>query len=361
MRPTHRFTAWILLTVLAPLLSMSIHAQEDAWELQNSGVVSSLRGICAVSETCCWASGAAGTVVRTIDAGKSWQSVGPTDATTADFRDIEAWDESTAVIMSAGEVDRLYRTEDGGESWKIVYEHPNPAAFFDGLSFERSGQSGWLMGDPIAGRLFLATTDDWGRTWHSLPKETLPIVDDGIAAFAASGTHLLCPDKNILLIGLGGTGPKSTADTEASLLKTSNAGSEWQKVTVPIRTGQSAGVFSMAAIPSIPNRFILVGGNYLKPEQDTDNVAISDDAGGSWRSPKYSRPKGFRSAVVSAADGANTLLLATGPSGTDQSIDGGESWTMVSSKGFHTMSFMSPTIGWAAGSDGRIARWRAIK
>ena len=38
-------------------------SQEDVWELQKSGVAASLRGLCAVSETCCWASGAKGTVL----------------------------------------------------------------------------------------------------------------------------------------------------------------------------------------------------------------------------------------------------------------------------------------------------------
>ena len=76
-------------------------AQEDVWELQNAGVATSLRGLCAVSETCCWASGARGTVILTTDGGQSWQAVGPSDAEAADFRDLQAWDESTAVIMSA--------------------------------------------------------------------------------------------------------------------------------------------------------------------------------------------------------------------------------------------------------------------
>ncbi len=333
-------------------------AQEDVWELQDSGVVSSLRGICAVDEKCCWASGAAGAVVRTIDAGESWRVVGPLNTNTADFRDIQAWDESTAVIMGAGEVDRLYRTEDGGNSWTISYEHSDPAAFFDGITFDPSGRNGWLMGDPIGGRLFLMTTDDAGKTWKPLTVESLPNVADGIASFAASGTHLLSPGGETVFIGLGGVNSKASANAQASVLSTMNSGAEWRNAAVPIRTGQSAGVFSIAAISPASQRLILVGGDYQKPNDATDNVAISDDAGRSWRLPRSSRPKGFRSAVISVTDGANTLLLATGPSGTDQSHDCGDSWSHVSSVGFHTMSFVSPTVGWAAGSTGRIARWR---
>lgn len=336
--------------------------QEDVWALQNSGVETSLRGLCAVNQTCCWASGAKGTVIRTTDGGKSWEAVGPPNVEAADFRDIQAWDESTAVIMSAGDVDRLYRTEDGGTSWTVVYEHPDPVAFFDGMSFDPTGKQGWLMGDPVNGKVHLLTTDDAGKTWSQLLDASSPSVADGVAAFAASGTHLLCPAKETMLIGLGGADMKSTAAPQAAVLITTNFGLEWQHVTVPIRAGQSAGIFSITALAPESPRLIVVGGDYLKPAQNTDNVALSDDSGSSWRLPNVSRPDGFRSVVVAVAqDDGNSLVIATGPSGTDQSTDGGESWIRISSLGFHTMSFISPAIGWAAGSDGRVARWRSAR
>ena len=342
-----------------PAAAMS---QEDVWELQNSGVATSLRGLCAVSETCCWASGAKGTVIRTTDGGESWRTVGPPDTETADFRDLEAWDEFTAVLMSAGDVDRLYRTEDGGTSWTLVYEHPDRGAFFDGMSFDPTGTRGWLMGDPINGKVHLLATDDAGKTWKQLPDSSSPSVADGIAAFAASGTHLLCRDKETLLIGLGGVDVKSVAAPQAAVLMTTDSGQGWQNVTLPIRSSQSAGVFSITAIAPESPRLIVVGGDYLKSEQSTDNVALSEDSGRSWRLPKTSRPGGFRSVVVSVLqDDGNPLVITTGPSGTDQSTDGGESWIGISRNGFHTMSFVSPAIGWAAGSDGRVARWRPEK
>ena len=336
--------------------------QDDVWELQNSGVATSLRGLCAVSETCCWASGAKGTVIRTTDGGKSWQTVGPPDAEAADFRDLQAWDEFTAVIMSAGDVDRLYRTEDGGTSWTVVYEHPVPGAFFDGMSFDSTGRHGWLMGDPINGKVHLLTTHDAGKTWRQISDSNSPSVVEGIAAFAASGTHILCSAKEIVLIGLGGADVKSDAASRAAVLMTTDSAQEWRNVSLPIRASQSAGVFSITAIAPESSRLIVVGGDYQKPEQNTDNVAISDDSGRSWRVPKISRPTGFRSVVVSVMqDDGNSLAITSGPSGTDQSTDGGDSWSRLSDIGFHTMSFVSSSIGWAAGADGRIARWRSGK
>ena len=41
--------------------------------MQESGVTANLRGISAVSDTVVWASGANGTVVRTLDGGDHWE------------------------------------------------------------------------------------------------------------------------------------------------------------------------------------------------------------------------------------------------------------------------------------------------
>ncbi|MBL8817856.1 MAG: hypothetical protein JNL58_17655 [Planctomyces sp.] len=333
--------------------------QDHFWELQDSGVNVSLRGVSAVSDTCCWASGAKGTVIRTTDGGKTWQSIGLSDTEAADFRDIHAWDESTAVIMSAGDVDRLYRTTDGGKSWTIVYEHSDPAAFFDGISFDQTGKHGWLMGDPINGKVHLVTTDDAGVTWKPVPEDRLPSVADGVAAFAASGTHLLNPNSDTLIIGLGGIDRMVTGHAQSSVLMTMTSGNQWQNIAVPMQAGPSSGVFSITSVDNTTSRLVVVGGDYQKPEQNTDNVAISDDSGRSWRRPSMSNPKGFRSAVVSVAQNDDRpLLITTGPSGTDQSTDQGESWSSVSETGFHTLSFVSPGTLWAAGSEGRVARWQ---
>ena len=49
-------------------------------------------------------------------------------------------------------------------------------------------------------------------------------------------------------------------------------------------------------------------------------------------------------------------LVAVGPTVTDFSIDGGRRWQPLSDEGFHSVAFAGPTLGWAAGDNGRVGR-----
>ena len=130
----------------------------DCWSQQTSNSTASLRGICAVSDSVCWASGSQGTVLLTVNGGETWTAVGPGNSAEMDFRDVHAWDDSTAVIMAAGDPDQVFRTEDGGKTWTSVFEHSDKNAFLDGIAFDKDGVNGWMMGDPLDGHLTLAKT-----------------------------------------------------------------------------------------------------------------------------------------------------------------------------------------------------------
>src|SRR3546814_12041963 len=56
---------------------------------QHSGVDVRLRGISAVDADVAWASGAKGTVLRTLDGGKHWRRIAVPGANDLDFRAIE--------------------------------------------------------------------------------------------------------------------------------------------------------------------------------------------------------------------------------------------------------------------------------
>jgi hypothetical protein len=55
--------------------------------------------------------------------------------------------------------------------------------------------------------------------------------------------------------------------------------------------------------------------------------------------------------------GKNRILLCTGPSGTDYSLDLGNQWQHLQAPGYHTMDVGKHGLTvWAAGSNGRVGK-----
>src|SRR6476661_3663867 len=88
-----------------------------------------------------------------------------------------------------GIMSKVLKTNDGGESWKVVYENRTKGMFLDAMEFwdERSGI---VVGDPVNGRFFITRSYDGGNTWHDEPTEKCPRADSGEACFASSGTNI---------------------------------------------------------------------------------------------------------------------------------------------------------------------------
>jgi photosystem II stability/assembly factor-like uncharacterized protein len=328
-------TIWLLLAgaVLA-------NAQ---WVKQESGTTASLRGISAVSDTVVWASGSNGTALRTTDGGKIWQAIKVPGAEALDFRAIRAFDGQAAFVMSVGSGDssRIYKTSDGGGHWELVLQNKDPKGFFDAIAFWDRPR-GIVMGDPVDGHIFVATTADGGMTWLPVDAAGIPAARAGEGAFAASGTCLAVGAGGLAWIATGGTGG-------GRVYKSSDWGLNWKAVETPIRhDGDASGIFSIAFRDA--KHGVAVGGNYSKPAEDTDNSALTDDGGVTWRKAP-STPKGYRSAVAYIP--GTDDIIATGTTGTDLSKDGGTSWVHVSGEAFNAMSFTGKT-GWAVGPKGSI-------
>ena len=84
------------------------------------------------------------------------------------------------------------------------------------------------------------------------------------------------------------------------------------------------------------------------------NILATDDGGVTWREIGSSAPAGVRYGVTHVPGSAT--LFAVGPSGSGMSSDGGSTWTTIDTASYNTVDFVSVRHGWAAGTDGRIAR-----
>lgn len=332
---------------LAIVLSvLAVAAGQETWSLQtNVPTRQRLRGVSAVSSRVAWASGAAGTIVRTVDGGATWDLVSPAGTEELDFRDIEAVgpDTAYALTIGPGERSRIYKTTDGGKTWALQFRNRESRAFYDAIAFW-DADAGLAFGDPVDGTFTVVRTADGGRTWSQVPPANVPPALEGEGAFAASGTCLVVAGSSHAWFGTGGA-------ARARVFRSTDGGLTWQVSDTPIAAGTpSAGVFSLAFKDE--RHGVAAGGDYRKEAESSDNFAVTQDGGRTWTPGP--RLRGFRSALVFVPGSAGHTLLAAGPAGSDRSADGSATWTPLGNEGFHAMSIAPDGTVWAVGENGRV-------
>ncbi|HXB42787.1 MAG TPA: YCF48-related protein, partial [Puia sp.] len=163
--------------------------QSQKIELLTSGTKTSIRGLSAVSDKIVWVSGSNGTIGKTLDGGLRWQWTIVKNFEKSDFRDIEAFDAKTAIVIAIAEPAYILKTWDGGQTWKTVFADSTKGMFLDAMDFWNIN-SGIVIGDPINGKFFIARTFNAGDDWQKIPFDKLPSADPGEACFASSGTNV---------------------------------------------------------------------------------------------------------------------------------------------------------------------------
>ena len=201
-------------------------------QLVNNGTKTSIRGLSVVNDNTVWVSGSGGMVGKSIDAGKTWSFITVPGFEKKEFRDIEAFDDMTAVVMSIDTPAYILRTIDGGQKWDVVFKDTSTGMFLDAMEFWNV-QSGIVIGDPINGKFFIARTFDGGKNWQKIPEANKPISIVGEACFASSGTNIRRLNKQEAVFVSGGL--------------SSNIFIRDKKIKLPIIQGQeSTGANSIA-------------------------------------------------------------------------------------------------------------------
>lgn len=307
---------------------------------QSSGVDVQLRSISAVSDKAAWASGAKGTVLRTVDGGATWERLEIVGAEALDFRDIQAFDKDTAFVLSIGPGDqsRIYKTTDGGRIWQRQFTNSDPKAFYDCFAFWDSTH-GIAVSDSVDGKFPLIATTD-GMNWIPVKVKTMPAALPAEGAFAASGTCIATIGKSDVWFGTG--------NSAARVFHSADRGQTWTVAETPIIHGAaSQGVFSLAFWTVKDG--VAVGGDYKEPTKNENVAAVTHDGGKTWILASK-QPEGYRSAV---AVGTSQSLVAVGTSGADFSPDRGNNWNPMITEDLNAVSFAGNS-GWAVGPAGKI-------
>jgi photosystem II stability/assembly factor-like uncharacterized protein len=319
------------------------------WSIQTSGTTAGLRGVSAVDSQVAWASGSQGTFLRTTDGGKTWVAGSVPGAEKMDFRDIQAFDQDTAFLLSIGRPAKIYKTGDGGKTWEESYSNDAEGIFLDAFAFFDKDNA-IVVGDPIEGRFMVLVTSDGGQSWEEIPFAERPEAVSGEGAFAASGTCLTVLGKNDTWFCTGGPA--------ARVFHSRDRGRTWTMARSPLASGKtSSGGFSLVFMNE--KEGVMVGGDYQDELAELGNAAVSHDGGKTWELVETRRPSGFRECVAPVPRTRPLMLVAAGPSGSDYSLDLGKTWTAVGGPaGIHSVSFSKVDgSGWAVGRNGLIAKF----
>ena len=330
-----------IIVFLLILLASMEGLQAQRIELLSSGTKTSIRGLSVVNDGTIWVSGSNGMVGKSLDSGKTfvWNVVKGFEKT--DFRDIEAFNDTVAIIMGISSPSYLLRTTDVGANWKIVYENNQSAMFLDAMEFLNE-KNGIVIGDPIEGKFFIARTFDGGISWKNTTPPNLPKADSGEACFASSGTNIRKLDQQSTIFVSGGYSSHLLIGAK--------------KILLPFVQGKKTSGANSVAVKN-RNMLMVVGGDFTTQDSSTNNCFITNNGGKDWFAP-LTPPHGYRSCIEWLS---KKNWVCCGLNGVDLSKDNGNTWDWISKESFHVCQKAKNGMAvFFAGGGGRIGKIRSF-
>jgi len=335
-----------LISSISLLIATSVLAELPKWQHYQLPIKSELRGSGATEKTL-WVVGDKNAVFISKDNGTSWRDISPkmriasSDGKTLEynFRDIEVFNDTTAIVMSVGSgaESTLQITRNQGETWHILRTNKEAKGFYDSIGFWDQ-QNGVMVGDPIDGHFVIELTKDQGKTWNRISIDKLPPITEKEAAFAASG--------NTLIVGKMGEIWLATGGLSASVYHSTDFGQTWTKSSVALENStETSGGYALAL--NSDQQVFTLGGNYLKRDGNYNNAATL--VNNQWQIVNNGG-HGLRTALSCV----KSTCVSTGKLSSDISLDNGKSWQVFSNQGFYTLTSNNKSI-LAAGSAGKVA------
>ncbi|AYL96426.1 WD40/YVTN/BNR-like repeat-containing protein [Mucilaginibacter celer] len=325
------------------LTSLTNPAKAQTITILQQDKPTSIRGLSVVNDKTAWISGSKGYIAKTADGGKTWTWQQVKGYEKSDFRDIEAFSDQEAIIMSSGSPSYILKTKDGGLTWQEKYQKTDTTYFLDAMDFA-DRRHGYILGDPINNKFLLLETKDGGETWaeSTNPPEALP----GEAAFAASGTCLRVLESGTIYVASGGKSSR--------LISLSNGSSQWNYANLPISQGKSSeGAFSLS---TGKNESIIVGGDYANDKKTDSVAAIQTSANTAVFVLTKGGPQGFQSSVEYLG---GHIFLSTGTPGSNITTDGGQTWRQIDTTSFNVCrKAKHGKLVLLAGNGGKIALFK---
>ncbi|NTU70587.1 MAG: hypothetical protein HGB10_01995 [Coriobacteriia bacterium] len=337
------------------------------WVAQDPGTVRDLTGVSFVDANNGWACGVSATVVRTTNGGTTWTpQTAPTTPAARNLRAISFFNSSVGVAVgdlgtttstivytgdggttwrtatttatvgltgvqmvsattgwAVGGAGAILKTTDGGATWTPV-SSPTVAGL-SAVSFEPSGQVGYVVGNAALPSWTIYKTTDAGVTWTAV---------DGLGATGAINlTAVDCLDANNAI----------TVGTNGQVRHTTDGGATWLNQSLNNLGGQ--------ALRDVE----LVDADVIKATGDFGQLFFTRNGGDSWFTPAIGAGATYLAGHF--ADVNNGWIV--GASGTImRTADAGQTWEIQSSgiTNWRAIHARSATAAWVVGDDGLVKR-----
>lgn len=341
----------LLLAIASSCISLSF-AQQSAWQWVNPTPQGNpLNGVWTINSDTVVSVGASGTILRTYNAGTTWQVQNSVDGIVDQLYAIQFLNATTGWIV--GEFGDMLKTTDGGESWDLL-TGPTEQDLF-AVNFV-SATTGWAVG---LGGTIIKTTDG-GSSWVLQSSPTTETLYG--CAFTSATSGIVVGTNGVVLATTNGgtTWTPMTSGTSQSLygvyflnsttgyavgsfgaiLRTVNGGTTW----TPLVSGSDVSLFGIQFSSSLTGWTFGSYGTILK----------TTNGGSTWfaeNSNTYNDLFGMRfsTASVGYLVGDLGVMLSTS--------DGGTTWLSQSSSTKDNLlatDFVSPTTAWSVGAEGTI-------
>jgi photosystem II stability/assembly factor-like uncharacterized protein len=323
--------AFVVLLLLLTAYCSPLTALGSPWTRQRTGSLAWLHAVQFVDRDRGWAVGSRGTLLSTLDGGKTWQhKPQPTEDAIRDIyftNERDGWllCERNIYDLRSNDEQRAYlmKTSDGGDHWKRTnLRGANVDARLMRAMFNATGH-GWAFGE--GGVIF--RTEDAGTSWLKLQAPTRYLLLGGS----------FIDDDSAWLVGAGGT-----------ILQTSDGGETWHQGSLT-----AAGSVRFNAVSFVDARYGWAVGS-------AGIIYRTINGGRSWQlqssgvSAHLLDVKFFDASEGWAAGSEGTLL---------HTRDGGRHWMSERSVTPHALErlyFVDRSHGWAVGFGGTIIAYDGL-